>query len=155
MARKSKNELPEDDEPGLDISSLIDICFLLLIYFLVSTTIVPKERDQPSTIPTTASENSDKSEISPFYIEIDQGGLVSTRSGDNLEPLDQDPSVRTLPLLDSRLNLYASAARTGDQQPLVNLNVKGEADYQRVIDVLNTLAKYKIKEVTFTDSGDS
>ena len=27
------------DEPTLDISSLIDVCFLLLIYFLVTTTI--------------------------------------------------------------------------------------------------------------------
>jgi len=30
------------DEPTLDISSLIDVCFLLLIYFLVTTTIQPR-----------------------------------------------------------------------------------------------------------------
>jgi hypothetical protein len=33
MARHKKIQAPEEDEPGLDISSLIDVCFLLLIYF--------------------------------------------------------------------------------------------------------------------------
>ena len=51
MARKKIAEALEDDEPGLDISSLIDVCFLLLIYFLVTTTIQPREQDLRMSLP--------------------------------------------------------------------------------------------------------
>ena len=44
MARHIRAEALEEDEPELNIASLIDIVFLLLIYFLVTTTIKKKER---------------------------------------------------------------------------------------------------------------
>jgi biopolymer transport protein ExbD len=40
MARHKKYQADEEANPALDISSLIDVCFLLLIYFLVATTIL-------------------------------------------------------------------------------------------------------------------
>ena len=51
--------------------------------------------------------------------------------------------------------MYASAARAGDSQPLVQLYVEGDAKQQRVVDVLNALAKEKIAKVTFTDLIDT
>ena len=45
MARHRRATALEEDKPELSISPLIDICFLLLIYFLVTTTIKQKERD--------------------------------------------------------------------------------------------------------------
>ena len=43
MARHRRVTNLEEDKPELSISPLIDICFLLLIYFLVTTTIKQKE----------------------------------------------------------------------------------------------------------------
>lgn len=40
MARHKKLEPIEDEDPKLDISSLIDVCFLLLIYFIVATSLI-------------------------------------------------------------------------------------------------------------------
>ena len=40
MARHRRATALEEDKPELSISPLIDICFLLLIYFLVTTTTV-------------------------------------------------------------------------------------------------------------------
>lgn len=40
MARHKKLEAVEDEDPKLDISSLIDVCFLLLIYFIVATSLI-------------------------------------------------------------------------------------------------------------------
>ena len=51
MARHKKIQAPEEDEPGLDISSLIDVCFLLLIYFLVTTQIIKKEQELSTALP--------------------------------------------------------------------------------------------------------
>ena len=56
-----------------------------------------------------------------------------------------------LPMLDQRLDTYAASARLGNDQPLVQIYVEGKAMHQRVVDVLNLLAKYEINTVTFTD----
>lgn len=44
MARHKKLEMVEDEDPKLDISSLIDVCFLLLIYFLVATSLIQERK---------------------------------------------------------------------------------------------------------------
>ncbi|MDB4419108.1 biopolymer transporter ExbD [bacterium] len=41
---RRKKDRAELDEPQLDISSLIDVCFLMLIFFLVTTTIGRRSR---------------------------------------------------------------------------------------------------------------
>lgn len=44
MARHKKLETVEDEDPKLDISSLIDVCFLLLIYFIVATSLIQERK---------------------------------------------------------------------------------------------------------------
>lgn len=44
MARHKKLEPIEDEDPKLDISSLIDVCFLLLIYFIVATSLIQERK---------------------------------------------------------------------------------------------------------------
>jgi biopolymer transport protein ExbD len=68
--------------------------------------------------------------------------------------LDSDASSRTLPLLAGQLDMYASAARSANSTPLVQLWVDGGATEQRVVDVLNALADKGIQSVTFTDLVD-
>ena len=50
MARHKKLEMVEDEDPKLDISSLIDVCFLLLIYFLVATSLIQAGHVHAGTI---------------------------------------------------------------------------------------------------------
>ncbi len=56
--RRKRNVHVNDDEPALDISSLIDVCFLLLIYFIVTSTMQPREQDLPMTLPTINATNA-------------------------------------------------------------------------------------------------
>ena len=58
---------------------------------------------------------------------------------------------RTLPRLDQRLEIYAAAAKAGNNKPLVQVYVEAEAEQQVVSDVLNHLAKHDVTTVTFTD----
>jgi biopolymer transport protein ExbD len=154
MARHRRAEALEEDEPELDISSLIDICFLLLIYFLVTTTIKKKERDLDMALPSAAPSDQ-QPDIQPMFIKIDVNGSIYLNSGAAQEILDTDTSSREVPQLTQRLEMYASAARAADSQPLVQLYVEGDAKQQRVVDVLNALAKEKIEKVTFTDLIDA
>ena len=153
MARKKVADNLEEDEPGLDISSLIDVCFLLLIYFLVTTTIQPREQDLKMTLPA-AAPSTEVPEIAPMFIKLDKSGSVYINTGAEQEALDSDIDSRKLPQLKERLDLYANAARASDQQPMVQVWVDGETQQQRLIDVINCLAGAKIQSVTFTDLLD-
>ena len=153
MARHKKVEAMEEDLPALDISSLIDCTFLLLIYFLVTTTIQKRETDLDMTLPAAAPSES-QPDIDPKFIKIDANGAISVGAGASQIPMDSDPSVRDLPLLTADLQTYASAAKSADSKPLVQLYVDGGANQQRVIDVLNALAGVEITNVTFTDLVD-
>ena len=157
MARHKRAQPPEEDEPELNISSLIDICFLLLIYFLVTTTIKKKEQDLqlalPSSVPST-----EQPDIPPMFIKIDRQGQIYVNAGPAEErldpPLDVEIGERRVPMLNQRLETYVQAAEATKSTPLVQLYVEGEAKHQRVVDVLNALAKNQIEKVTFTDLVD-
>ena len=150
MARHKKYEASQDADPALDISSLIDVCFLLLIYFIVTSTITPRESDLGMALPA-ANPSTGQPEIEPMFIRIEANGAIYTGSGASQQAMDSDTSVRELPLLRGQLDMYASAARAANSKPLVQIYADGEASQQRVIDVLNALAGVNINSVTFTD----
>jgi biopolymer transport protein ExbD len=149
MARHKTIPTEPEPEPQLDISSLIDVCFLLLIYFLVTSTIAPRERDLPLAMP--GDNPAPSSPIEPMFIRVDAAGAVFTGTGVGERPMDNDPASRDLPLLASHLELYMGALRGTREKPLVQIWVDPEVMQQRVIDVLNALAAAGMANVTFTD----
>ncbi len=154
MARHKRHHQEEEAEPALDISSLIDVCFLLLIYFLVTSTIKPRETDLGMGLPAAAPSEA-QPDIEPMFIKIDATGAIYSGVGQGQQLLDTDMGDRTLPLLRSVLDLYADAARAANDKPLVQIMADSGATQQRVIDVLNALAGVGITSVTFTDLVDS
>jgi biopolymer transport protein ExbD len=151
MARHKKSAVPEEGMPELDISSLIDVCFLLLIYFIVTSTITPREQDLGMALPANSPPSSSQPKIDPMFIKVDAAGAVFAGTGDAQQPLDTDMTVRELPLLNSQLQLYSAAAKSAGNNPLVQIWVDPGTTQQRVIDVLNALAAVGISSVTFTD----
>jgi biopolymer transport protein ExbD len=153
MARHKKYEAADDADPALDISSLIDVCFLLLIYFIVTSTITPRESDLGMALPA-ANPSTEQPDIEPLFIRIEANGALYTGVGTSQQAMDSDTSVRDVPLLKSQLDIYSSAAKAANSKPLVQIYADGQATQQRVIDVLNALAAVGINSVTFTDLVD-
>jgi len=153
MARKKVSQELEEDEPTLDISSMVDVCFLLLIYFLVTTTIQPREQDLKMTLPA-AAPSTEVPDIAPMFIKVNKSGAVTLGLGDQAETLDTDADSRELPMLKERLDVYVSGVKAADKEPVVQIWVDNEAVQQRVIDVMNCLASANIKSITFTDLVD-
>jgi biopolymer transport protein ExbD len=154
MARHRKYQADEEPDPQLDISSLIDVCFLLLIYFIVATTIQKKEVDVPLALPAAAPSDADMPDIEPLFIKIDANGAIYAGAGSSQQMLDTDVDSRAVPMLSDLLRLYVAGANSGDKKPLVQMWVDGGANQQRVIDVLNALVGANISSVTFTDLVD-
>lgn len=151
MARHKKSATEPDPDPELDIASLIDVCFLLLIYFIVTSTITPRETDLGLQLPASSPPSDEQPKIEPMFIRVDAAGAIFSGTGAGQQPLDSDVSVREVPLLDSQLDLYSAAATSAGSKPLVQVYVDPGALQQRVIDVLNALAGAGITSVTFTD----
>ena len=154
MSRHKYSHAEAEAEPQLDISSLIDVCFLLLIYFLVTSTIQPREQDLSMALPRGQGERPLSPAIPPMFIRVAEDGSVFSGIGAGEQVLDTDASSRELPLLSSQLNLYHAAARSAGDEAMVQLYVDGLSQQQRVIDVLNALGGEGIKSVTFTDRID-
>lgn len=146
MARKRKLRTLNEEEPGLDMSSLIDVSFLLLIYFIATSTLKPREADLGMTLPTTESTNTSKVEIDQMTINLNGQGMVIV----NEEVVENDPTKRVMPQLRTRLADYKAAADLSDSTPVVILSADDSAKSQRFVDVLNTLADVGITSVTLS-----
>lgn len=151
MARHKSSVRPAAAEPDLDISSLIDICFLLLIYFLVSMTIVPREQDLGMSLPPESPDPIVQPPIPPMVIRIDGQGAVYSGHGLSERQLDTYADSRDLPLLSGQLSLYRDASRSAGNEARAMLRIDAAARQQRVIDVLNALSAAGISSVAFED----
>ena len=136
----------EEAEPVLDMSSLIDVSFLLLIYFLVTSTLDPKEADLGMKLPTTETRAANPVEIDQLTIEVNSEGFIIV----NDEVLDQDVTDRKVPLLAAKVGEYAQVSEMSKTQPMVVVKADDAAKGQRFIDVLNALAGAGIENVTIT-----
>ena len=104
MARHRRAENLDEDKPQLNISPLIDICFLLLIYFLVTTTIQLKEQDTTMKLPS-ADPTDQQPEIRPMFIKVAENGSIYANTGSAQEILDTDSDDRKCPLLTQKIEL--------------------------------------------------
>lgn len=142
--RKSSKPFPDDDEPGLNISPLIDVAFLLLIYFLVTTTLEPQEADLSLLLPGVATTESEPVKTDQMLIKITNDSAVFV----NDELTDSDPGDRDLPNLKDRLQRYAAAAQNAGSEAMVVVDCADEVPEQRFIDVLNACADNGLKNIS-------
>ena len=125
------------------MSSLIDVSFLLLIFFIATSSLLPKEAD----LSVLKSPTEKGGIVMPDYnITITDEGMILG----NDETLEMDPNARHLPALFDRLRIYKSVALSSGDEPSVTLTAQDGARAQRLVDVLNCLASLEIKNVAMT-----
>ena len=147
--RKKKRIMTEEEEAKLDISSLIDVCFLLLIYFIVTSIIAPREKDLPMTMPTGGGGGP--GDVVTALIGIRGDGVILMNPGEAEEVLDLDPDNREIPILSERLEMMNAMAQSGGSEVLVQVAAYEGVKQQRFIDVLNCLRGHGINKVALTD----
>lgn len=153
MARHKHYEAEKEAKSTLDVSSLIDVTFLLLLYFLVTCVVRVEETDLALELPRRGT--AAPTPMLPLLIRVDAAGQISvgdTAHGHQLA--DSDPENRALPLLSRFVEMWSAANRGPGDQPLVQVWADDGARQQRVIDVLNVLAAHKVEAVTFTDLAE-
>ncbi len=145
-------KLPPNDmeEPDINVAALIDMTFLLLIYFMVSATLHRSEADLGIRLPGMVQQAKEVEMTDEQTIEIQKTGRIVL----NGQEFDSPDSV-DLPDLIATLVRYRQASEASKSPPLITIWAEDDALHQRVIDVMNACATAGIKNVTFTASAES
>ena len=139
-----KLKLPEEEEPELSISPLIDMTFLLLIYFICTCTLITPEADLGIRLPGMVAQATTVDMPDEQIIEVRHNGQVFLNDKEYDKPSSQD-----LPELQRVLRSYKAASEASGNQALVTILAEDDTEHQRVIDVMNACAAAKIKDVSF------
>lgn len=146
-------KLKRQDDPKAEVAMtpLIDCVFLLLVFFMVSTTFNKQEADISFALPGTA-EQSDSVEIpDEQIIQITAGGNVFLNDLEYDRPNDPD-----MPELVKTLILFRQTAEANKVPAMITIAPEDDVIHQRVVDVLNACTAAKIVNVTFAvDDEDS
>ncbi len=108
MRRKRIHGIP-GDEPQTDVSSLVDVSFLLLIFFLVTSTIMKRENDLPMTIPTPGETKAIPT--LPLWIGIAADGTVSQGQNEGAMVVADPAAGSSLDGLTVHLKMARDASR--------------------------------------------
>ncbi|MCB1230011.1 MAG: biopolymer transporter ExbD [Verrucomicrobiae bacterium] len=130
----------------MNISPLIDVAFLLLIYFIVTTTLSKQEADLSLVLPGVAAERSSPVMTDQMVIKISGEGTVFV----NQDPVSSDPNDRKLTELNKRLERYAAAAANAGSEAMIVVDCGDEVPEQRFIDVLNACATNGLGNISLT-----
>lgn len=128
----------------LQITPLIDVVFLLLIYFMVTASLVKKEADLSFILP--AKVESQDPILLPIEVlievsdlgEITINGIVFGETGVGLDDLV------------SELLSYKEAAEASRSDFIVNILPDDKAKHGRIISVMDACASAEVKNMSFS-----
>jgi biopolymer transport protein ExbD len=130
-----------DGEFGFQIAPMLDILFVLLLFFMVSAGAQKHEASLTTQLPGIGNPGGDV----PVQVGIDADGQVNVSGA----PIDS-PTDSALPQLVDRLKGVVAANAA---QPIIVTPTRSTR-HQRVVDVLNACAAAKVKNLAFGTPAD-
>jgi len=136
------NKILESDDK-VDITPMIDVVFLLLVYFMFLP--LQQEADIGIRLPSkTPPEVKDLELPNQHIIDIFPNGRVLL----NGAPMDSTDS-RNMPLLSKTLTRLRISSDRIDVDTVVKIQADPDSPHQRSMDVLNACSKAAITKVSF------
>jgi biopolymer transport protein ExbD len=161
MARRKQRAVEEEGDPEMNMSSMMDACFLLLIYFIVATSLVSEKRLSVS-LPGESAASGTPPPLEPGRVKIDASGAVYWNGdmpmGGAINP-GLDPRTpeyrqeRELNELVEALKNLAEAAKAADTNPIVMVEGAPATPHQRIVDVMAALSEAGINTVGLNTSA--
>lgn len=133
----------------MQMGPMIDMVFLLLVFFMVTAKPNKQESDINIGLPGTISQEETVDIPDEQRIQILPDGQVVL----NELPMDS-PTSATLPTLVGTLKRFKESADANKSEALVTIDADDGAVHQRIVDVLNACARAEITGVTFADSSE-
>ena len=128
----------------MDLTPMIDVVFLLLVFFMVTTQLIKQEADLGIQLPAAAAPKATPELPSKHIIDIMPDGSILINGG-----ATGDDGGGDLPGLTHMLaSLKASADRLG-KKTVVTIQADAYSPHYRAIDVLNACARANLSYVSF------
>jgi len=132
----------------MQMGPMIDMVFLLLVFFMVTAKPIKQESDISLGLPGTVSAEETVDLPDEQRIRIEDDGRIVLNDATLGEPNDEK-----LDALVATLKRFKEAADANKNEALVTLDAADGARHQRIVDVLNACARADITGVTFADSS--
>ena len=138
-----------DGSVGFQIAPMIDVVFVIMLFFMVMAGSVKVERELNTKLPGVAITTAPTDFVDEQIIGISPQGDITL----NDEPFDSATST-DLPQLKATLMRLKQAGDAAKSPVLITIISDPQAKYRRTINVLDALAVAGIGNVTFTVSED-
>lgn len=127
----------------MQITPLIDVVFLLLIYFMVTASLIKKEADLSFMLPAKVDTPDPITLPIEVLIDVNESGEVSINGmiygrGGNLDDLV------------GQLISFRQAADSSKSDLIVNILPDDKAVHGRIVRVMDACAAAKVKNVSFS-----
>ena len=139
----------QEDEIGFQLAPMIDMTFLLLVFFMVSAKPIKQESDINIGLPGTVSQEEALDIPDEQRIQIQPNGQIVL----NEQPVDS-PVDAEMPTLFSTLKRFKASADSNKTEALITIDADDAANHERIVQVLNVCARAEITGVTFADSQE-
>lgn len=139
----------EGDE--MQIAPLIDVVFLLLIFFMVTSSLQKFETDLSIQLPGRVQQSEQLAMPDEQIVEILEDGRVMLNN-----QFYDAPDSREMPQLTAVLTRFKQASDLANVRALLTIQASGKSHHERVMDVLNAAAGANIAFVSIGlgDEGD-
>lgn len=142
--RRHRRKANAEVNLGFQIAPMIDVVFVILLFFIVSASDIQVENAHVTKLPGTVETQSDTPTPDEIAVSIEDDGQVFL----NDDPLDT-PEAKLLPELASNLSQLRESSAASKSEVLVTIYANELARYERVVDVLDALSRAKITNVSF------
>ncbi len=133
---------------GFQIAPMIDVVFVILLFFIVQASEIQVENAHVTKLPGTMESKEPVNLPDEIAVRIEDDGQVYL----NDDPLDT-PTGKNLTELAGSLSQLRESSVASKSEVLVTIYANELARYERVIDVLDALSLAKITNVTFQAGG--
>lgn len=141
-------EAEETPNLGFQIAPMLDVVFVILLYFMVLAGTIKVEYEIKTTLPGSAEVAAAATDDLPpdeVIIGISAEGEVSM----NDDPIGQPGDTKMNELYVEMRNI-ADSALQAKTKVVVTVAAEENVKYDRIMNVLDVLAKAKISNVTFS-----
>lgn len=119
-------------EPGIQLAPLVDIVFLLLVFFLVATTYLDEEKDLTLVLPRASAGEESRPKLDRLLVNVRSDGTVLL-------------GEREI----SREDLYRELVEARRANPAVPVILRGDrsASHGQIVGVLSICRRARIRNV--------
>ena len=140
-----RSRLARRDGAEINITPLVDVVFILLIFLLISTTFRTREHAFTIVLPKATEKRTLVSAKRPT-VYVTREGAYYFYTPDRA----QGGEVEGLPIKSLRdLQLRLEELRSRDPDTSISVKADSDTDYQKVMDVVNQCYRVGIERVSF------